>query len=774
MLKIENRFVVMSLLEDLLFPQISKGDELGVDAAAIAAAAAEKDLPESCVEIAPKWEENPELRSARLRAVKHLPSLALTMGYRWSTAEVAPYIERCLAEEDKALGIAVIATIPQLMHVTAVMPAEKSDPQEKTVKVFTMSDFHQAFVMAAGARDPAVREAGIKAIASPMLRKAITEDEWLDGTYALASSLTSSIWPSLQASGTLLLAEIATILPPKEVAAMTAVLPKPLQDYLDAILDVKGAKITFPPPLVPSLAVATVKAFELCPSLFTAGKPTVESTSSRLRWLATFADFSCDVDADFTVSDAVLGAIQLTLKRKTEYDKRIAGNDSGLPCVEDIEVVSQAVSHNYRQPAWRTRWIACNYLSFVIHHLVVPLKEVKSFFQEIVSKLCDDYEAEVRAAVLKNLGHCVSGELLRVDAARHVIAASVLPELVDIISHGQFFVEDPSIHVRECLVMSLSDVCKALCELGGQLRQSSADRPLLKMIVDLLKDEATSVQLRVIEHLSTFIDYFGEKVVEAELLELTDKLTNAAVWRVRQGVLRVLPTLCLQFHHRHGKGGVFLREKLLPRLCGVVFDGAKSVRQAAISALCQLTTGVDAEFAMKQPKGKSSDALKFFTAPGSRYENSDSDPTLLAFSSPVTTEFVDEVLWPMLSTYKNAVESFGTRCTLLQVAFAINVHHSKHLLPMLTQYAEDNVVNVRLTVAKYIGFSLLKDAAEDSEVRKKLNSGVGTFENAANSVTVIFSPEESNGHVLELLRRLVADSDADVRYYAAAALTACV
>lgn len=146
-----DRFLVLSLLEDLQFPpppedplfpgDSKKGkqtryDELFVasptglgngslpsEADGLNSSAASSPVDEGLLtagEQTDAVDESCERQLARVRAIAHLPALARKMGARWSSAELVPYLLRCCEEDTEALSFAVAKVVPSLLGLSSV------------------------------------------------------------------------------------------------------------------------------------------------------------------------------------------------------------------------------------------------------------------------------------------------------------------------------------------------------------------------------------------------------------------------------------------------------------------------------------------------------------------------------------------------------------------------------------------------------------------------------------------------------------------------------
>jgi hypothetical protein len=114
----ENRFVVLSLLEDLQHWPLPPPDDFTMGQPLQEDGNGGRD--ENLLSAGSVSDHNEEPRSrqrARCHAVRHLVALARKMGPRWTNSEVVPFLLRCLDEEDAELAAAVAEVVVGLVAV---------------------------------------------------------------------------------------------------------------------------------------------------------------------------------------------------------------------------------------------------------------------------------------------------------------------------------------------------------------------------------------------------------------------------------------------------------------------------------------------------------------------------------------------------------------------------------------------------------------------------------------------------------------------------------
>ncbi|ESL07559.1 hypothetical protein TRSC58_04749 [Trypanosoma rangeli SC58] len=193
----------------------------------------------------------------------------------------------------------------------------------------------------------------------------------------------------------------------------------------------------------------------------------------------------------------------------------------------------------------------------------------------------------------------------------------------------------------------------------------------------------------------------------------------------------------------------FAKEELLPLLVDVLFDKVKAVRDHALESLEKMCAQLSAARSQLQASASSS------SGGGGGWQNS------LHYSQHQQQGddddvFVNDTLWPLIVNSPRAMATYLSRSSLLRIAVRLGVDKESILLPLLDQLGHDAVLNVRLVVAKEL-YGILAAPASS----------------APRAPKVIFTEQEKNGVVLQLLRLLVEDKSADVRDEAAKALQIC-
>nr|CCC92167.1 conserved hypothetical protein [Trypanosoma congolense IL3000] len=229
----------------------------------------------------------------------------------------------------------------------------------------------------------------------------------------------------------------------------------------------------------------------------------------------------------------------------------------------------------------------------------------------------------------------------------------------------------------------------------------------------------------------------------------------------------------------------FAKEKLLPLLVDVLFDKVKAVRDSALDSVVLMCERLfvarrqlkqqmassrynqQCERGGRLPSGMSRETNRGAVAHRttsnifmkrqtlqSRFGDDDVDDDV----------FVSDTLWPLIVKSPKAMATYLSRSSLLRIAVRMGVDKRSVLLPLLDQLGHDPVLNVRLVVAKEL-YNILSGSVKTEAIDGRANSSAST--------KVVFTEEERNGAILDLLRLLVEDKSADVRYEAAKALKIC-
>ncbi|KPI87611.1 hypothetical protein ABL78_3320 [Leptomonas seymouri] len=275
------------------------------------------------------------------------------------------------------------------------------------------------------------------------------------------------------------------------------------------------------------------------------------------------------------------------------------------------------------------------------------------------------------------------------------------------------------------------------------------------------------------------------------------------------------------------------RTELLTLLVAVLFDKVKAVRDAALDAverMClQLAAATQQSNSLLQqdaatPSGRARCAGRRAAGTGATFESITSSAAAPQGASNSNTynvnTFVDNVLWPRISAYAKAWETYLSRNALLHIALRLRVDKTSVFIPLLDQLARDPVLNVRLVVAKIVLEVLLRSStpdvhavesalcgdgeeaagAADSKgaaavsLKPELPSGAVAYRILMNKPALPllggsgcdrvhgldaalpplqFTEEERKGVILQILRQLLKDSSSDVRDEAAKALKVC-
>lgn len=341
------------------------------------------------------------------------------------------------------------------------------------------------------------------------------------------------------------------------------------------------------------------------------------------------------------------------------------------------------------------------------------------------------------------------------------------------------------------------------------------------LLMKLLTDQSPTVQLALVSELAALLansvtgagrvaatmgTHGADGATPAQkeaLLACLKGLSLHAVWRYRERFARLLSEMCVKFlllyplrdsetrlllplggayspERAQRESGVgrgrsggrvvvakdavdplqrFAVEELLPLLVDALFDKVKAVRDGALEAV----EGMCARLSAAQPHPQR--LLTQNDAGGTRHSHNNRQNKLHNrqrhdYQQHGGDAFINKTLWPLIIGSPKAMATYLSRSSLLRIAVRLGVDKDSILLPLLDHLAHDEVLNVRLVVAKEL-FGVL---AASSNTASSRTSG---------TPRVTFTEEERNGVVLRLLRLLVQDKSGDVRDEAAKALKLC-
>lgn len=230
-----------------------------------------------------------------------------------------------------------------------------------------------------------------------------------------------------------------------------------------------------------------------------------------------------------------------------------------LSAHENVRHVMPLVKHCAGDKSWRVRNNVAK--EFFTLSDCVGADVTRGELLPLFVTLLKDPEGEVRASAAKN----IAGYARLVGPDRFV--GDVFPAARDLKA-------DPLQNVRCALAESFMDVAAT-----GGLRADAADSSIIPVIMELLKDEAPEVRLKVLEALGKLVNAVARPFLESVLLPALLNLAIDPLWRVREKVIDQLPLLAKSL------GAETFESQLLTVYLATYTDQVNAVRMAATRSL---------------------------------------------------------------------------------------------------------------------------------------------------------------------------------------------
>jgi len=190
-------------------------------------------------------------------------------------------------------------------------------------------------------------------------------------------------------------------------------------------------------------------------------------------------------------------------------------------------------------------------------------------------KLLQDPEGEVRASAARN----VAGYAQLVGFER--FSSDILPAMREAVGGAGAPSGDLAQSVRAALAEGLVSVAAAVGAAGaadaagGEALHAS----VMPLIMQFLRDDSPDVKLRTLEGLPRVVGGVGARFLQESVLPQLLALGNDPLWRVRERVIAQLPLLAEQL------GAQVFEERLLELYLGTYGDQVNAVRMAATRCL---------------------------------------------------------------------------------------------------------------------------------------------------------------------------------------------
>ena len=196
-------------------------------------------------------------------------------------------------------------------------------------------------------------------------------------------------------------------------------------------------------------------------------------------------------------------------------------------------------------------------------------------------KLLQDPEGEVRASAARN----VAGYAQLVGFER--FGSDILPAMREAVGGGAAGGApggDLAQSVRAALAEGLVNVAAAVGSVASAGAAGAAGEALLHasvmpLILQFLRDDSPEVKLRTLEGLPKVVGSVGARFLSESVLPQLLLLGNDSLWRVREKVIAQLPLLAEQL------GAQVFEERLLDLYLGTYGDQVNAVRMAATRCL---------------------------------------------------------------------------------------------------------------------------------------------------------------------------------------------
>jgi HEAT repeat protein len=331
----------------------------------------------------------------------------------------------------------------------------------------------------------------------------------------------------------------------------------------------------------------------------------------------------------------------------------------------------------------------------------------------VYDNLLNDAEPEVRAAASIHLS--LIGKYL----PKAMLITRLLPSI-------QRLVGDNSDFVRAVISNEIS-------QISPLLGKEDTIKHILPLLLNLLRDEASDVRLNVISHLDGIHLTLGVEQLSQSLLPAIIALAQDTKWRVRLAIIELMPIISKQL------GSDIFTEHLLSVNMEWLNDRVFSIRKVAATNLRHIANLFGEEWTLKHIL-PNLEKLHQHSSYIQRMTSLYTVQVLLEAPSAKTAPAT-------ASSSSSIAKSSNYQQQTQQIVFVdqkINMNIMKLLIHNVLRLLNDNVANVRLTLAKTLSIAL----------QSLLTSSTTYYDNAVYTT------------IINALNTLVGDGDRDVRFYA--------
>ena len=788
----DNRFVVLSLLEDLLHWPTPPPDDFSTEQPLQDDGTGRDENLLSAGSTSDHNEEPRSRQRARCHAVMHLAALAKKMGPRWTASEVVPYLLRCIEEEDAELGAAVAHAIVGLVArtgsdgSTSLVPLEaalpileglsaSADEQVRRCLCLTTipSIFFGCAVPAASPLSSGSEDVHAMLVALATLQHQLTSSRAalaLSGAdrfrllFSLLDKMLSSPWAytrgcAVSISGHLVLNTceqhheeqgnvLARPLLPRTVPDAFLLRNKLLQTHMHEVAKSSGIDV----------ATSLMKLLFAAGTFARSGENSSRAhNTSRLR---------ITVDASIRSRACMCAAIEAV---------PLLAAGGGMPLDEALLAVE-----DLWQPT--TELTALNPLTEDYHVAASMLRSLSSVCSLAPQHVTDSLLADVLRAVPTMTTTLFSSRAwkVRFTAARHfcidlvpIIFATVtdnglghtrlVPDALHVLTEssnlGQLF-SDCEEEVRAEVALVAGNLvrhaasCMANAAAGQHLLRELYEKLVDQLLSNLqcaVVDDSDRVRAAAATSLATIALALGSGGGEQQGVE---RATNMLLDLVRDDQMVVQLAVIGEISNVLSQGGIAKRvqTELLQMCRGLAQHPNWRTREMyakVLVSMCQHFL-VDSGHHSQASAFAASELLPLLV--DMLFDKAHAVRTCAAECTVKmcsSSEYLTELVWSVAKSSPKSLATYQARMTLLQLAIKLRLDMGSVLQPLFDQLGRDPVPNVRMVVAKELALLLSAQASAAS-----MRTADKTL-------------------VLPLLRLLVEDSSADVRECAAGALEKC-
>eukprot|EP00758_Cryptobia_borreli_P001160 Tbor_TRINITY_DN1991_c0_g1::TRINITY_DN1991_c0_g1_i1::g.3488::m.3488/K03456/PPP2R1; serine/threonine-protein phosphatase 2A regulatory subunit A len=315
--------------------------------------------------------------------------------------------------------------------------------------------------------------------------------------------------------------------------------------------------------------------------------------------------------------------------------------------------------------SWRVRYMVAD----ILHNISTcfPQQELTKVAFAVFKSLCQDTEPEIRAAAVFNMNSMLG---LLAEGRK-----GVEKDKKELLLAGSKLVSDLDPHVRMSLASSILK-----CQM--YVEKSLWNSTIVSTCLKLLQDSEPDVRLALVSGFSSLGSSSEGREIAPKLISVIVDLSKDPKWRIRETVVRQLPSLIINL----GKSA----EDILDVCVAALDDRVATIREVACEACAQLV----------KEAGVTWTKTNFFPK-----------ITILAQKQPNTESKEYDETTPVPNNYLRRVTFIHLMLALLTVLDATTIGSS--FSSILAELATDDVPNVRINCARML--ALAKKAGKSNK-----------------------------------------------------------